>query len=114
MHHAQENERLYHGLRRSEEMLCFRLLHGERQGRRPRVHTGKERLPESGPCRRRGMRGLLMRVLFIHSSTESLGLEYLSSSLKKRGHTTALLFEPFLFRSFRLDSRALDRSEERR
>ena len=51
-----------------------------------------------------------MRVLFIHSSTESLGLEYLSSSLKQRGHTTALLFEPFLFRSFRLDSRALDSS----
>ena len=43
-----------------------------------------------------------MKTVFVRAATESLGLEYLSASLKARGHETALVFEPLLFDSFRL------------
>ena len=43
-----------------------------------------------------------MKIVFARAATESLGLEYLSSSLKARGHETALVYEPLLFDSFRL------------
>lgn len=43
-----------------------------------------------------------MKIVFARAATESLGLEYLSSSLKARGHVTALVYEPLLFDSFRL------------
>lgn len=44
-----------------------------------------------------------MKVVFIRCATESLGIEYLSSALKARGHGTALVYEPLLFNSFRVD-----------
>jgi len=43
-----------------------------------------------------------MKIVFARPATESLGLEYLSASLKARGHLTALVYEPLLFDSFRL------------
>ncbi|MBI4350574.1 MAG: radical SAM protein [Elusimicrobia bacterium] len=43
-----------------------------------------------------------MKIVFARAATESLGLEYLSSSLKASGHQTALVYEPLLFDSFRL------------
>ena len=50
-----------------------------------------------------------MRILFIHTGMESLGIEYLSSLLKKHGHDTALLYDPHLFRSFRFNIPFLDK-----
>ena len=44
-----------------------------------------------------------MKVVFIRCATESLGIEHLSSALKATGHETALVYEPLLFNSFRLD-----------
>ena len=38
-----------------------------------------------------------MRVVFVHSTFESLGLEYLSASLRARGVQTRLVFDPRLF-----------------
>jgi len=38
-----------------------------------------------------------MRILFIYNGTESLGIEYLSSFLKSKGHTTFLFFDPAIF-----------------
>ncbi len=38
-----------------------------------------------------------MRVGFVHSEMEPLGIQYLSSYLKKHGHTTRLFFDPQLF-----------------
>ena len=38
-----------------------------------------------------------MKVLFLHLGRESLGIEYLSSSLKAAGHETALGLDPGLF-----------------
>jgi anaerobic magnesium-protoporphyrin IX monomethyl ester cyclase len=38
-----------------------------------------------------------MKVLFIYSGAESLGIEYISSFLKSKGHTTQLLFDPAIF-----------------
>ncbi|MCK4325645.1 B12-binding domain-containing radical SAM protein [bacterium] len=35
-----------------------------------------------------------MKIVFIHSEDESLGIEYLSSLLKKHGHETAMIFDP--------------------
>jgi radical SAM superfamily enzyme YgiQ (UPF0313 family) len=35
-----------------------------------------------------------MRILFFYKNNESLGIEYLSSMLKKAGHITDLLFDP--------------------
>lgn len=43
-----------------------------------------------------------MRILFIHAGTESLGIEYLSSALKKEGYDVCLFYEPMIFRSFRM------------
>ncbi|MCK4325303.1 B12-binding domain-containing radical SAM protein [bacterium] len=37
-----------------------------------------------------------MRITFIHSEDESLGIEYLSSLLKKCGHETSLIFDPWI------------------
>lgn len=38
-----------------------------------------------------------MKVLFIYNGAENLGIEYLSSVLKSRGHKTFLLFDPAIF-----------------
>ena len=38
-----------------------------------------------------------MKVAFIQSESESIGIEYLSSVLKEAGHATRLYFEPSLF-----------------
>ena len=38
-----------------------------------------------------------MRVLFISSSCESLGIESLSAVLKQAGHQVRLVFDPQLF-----------------
>lgn len=38
-----------------------------------------------------------MRILFVHNGYESLGIEYLSASLKAAGHKTALVIDPCLF-----------------
>ncbi len=43
-----------------------------------------------------------MKTVFVRAATESLGLEYLSSALKARGHSAELVYEPLLFDSFRL------------
>ena len=43
-----------------------------------------------------------MKTVFVRAATESLGLEYLSSALKARGHSAELVYEPVLFDSFRL------------
>ena len=45
---------------------------------------------------------MLMKTVFVRAATESLGLEYLSSALKARGHSAELVYEPLLFDSFRL------------
>lgn len=51
-----------------------------------------------------------MHILFIHSGQESLGIEYLSSALKKNSHDVTLLYEPLLFRSFRFNIPFLDKN----
>lgn len=38
-----------------------------------------------------------MKIGFIYPSTESLGIEYLSSSLKNNNHETVLVLGPCLF-----------------
>lgn len=38
-----------------------------------------------------------MKVLFVYSGYENLGIEYLSSFLKANGHETSLLFDPAIF-----------------
>jgi len=38
-----------------------------------------------------------MRVLFVYPAHESLGIEYLSATLKRAGHVTQLAFDPVLF-----------------
>ena len=38
-----------------------------------------------------------MRILFIYNGAEQLGIEYLSSVLKSKGHKTRLLFDPAIF-----------------
>jgi radical SAM superfamily enzyme YgiQ (UPF0313 family) len=38
-----------------------------------------------------------MKIVFIHNGYESLGIEYLSASLRKAGHETALVIDPCLF-----------------
>ncbi len=38
-----------------------------------------------------------MRITFVHLGREHLGIEYLSSFLKKEGHTVALAYDPGLF-----------------
>jgi len=40
-----------------------------------------------------------LKVLFIYSGAENLGIEYLSAFLKLHGHETSLLFDPALFSS---------------
>ena len=44
-----------------------------------------------------------MKVVFVHTGMESLGIGYLSAALKLRGHRTELVYAPALFRSFRLN-----------
>lgn len=41
-----------------------------------------------------------MHIAFVQSHYENLGIEYLSSFLKKSGHRTSLVFEPALFHNF--------------
>jgi len=60
-----------------------------------------------------------MKILFVYSGAESLGIEYLASFLESRGHQTELLFDPaifsgdllmnnkFLSKIFSLDSRII-------
>jgi len=55
-----------------------------------------------------------MKVVFIRCATESLGVEYLSAALKARGHSTALVYEPLLFSSFRLDTGGEEAASARR
>lgn len=43
-----------------------------------------------------------MKTVFVRAATESLGIEHMSAALKARGHETALVYEPLLFDSFRL------------
>lgn len=50
-----------------------------------------------------------MHICFIHSHYESLGIEYISSLLKKQGHQTSLIFEPALFHNFFCDNKLLHR-----
>ena len=38
-----------------------------------------------------------MRIVFIYSGAEHLGIEYLSSALKAQGHEVSLLFDPAVF-----------------
>jgi|GEM_PF-6926811 len=38
-----------------------------------------------------------MKVAFVYSGAENLGIEYLSSSLKEAGHDTGLAFDTALF-----------------
>jgi anaerobic magnesium-protoporphyrin IX monomethyl ester cyclase len=38
-----------------------------------------------------------VKILFIYNGSEHLGIEYLSSFLKSKGHETALLFDPQVF-----------------
>ena len=38
-----------------------------------------------------------MKVLFIYNGAENIGIEYLSSYLKSKGHKTRLLFDPAVF-----------------
>jgi radical SAM superfamily enzyme YgiQ (UPF0313 family) len=38
-----------------------------------------------------------MKILFVHNGYESLGIEYLSASLKAAGHETSLVIDPCLF-----------------
>jgi len=45
------------------------------------------------------------RFLFVYSAYENLGIEYLSSILKAKGHETGLLFFPMLFEDSMLDIR---------
>lgn len=44
-----------------------------------------------------------MHIVFIQSHYESLGIEYISSVLKRGGHRTSLIFEPALFHNFFFD-----------
>jgi len=55
-----------------------------------------------------------MKIVFVRAATESLGVEYLSSALKARGHETALVYEPLLFNSFRLSLPFLEPDSARR
>ena len=55
-----------------------------------------------------------MKIVFIRCATESLGVEHLSAALKARGHTTALVYEPLLFSSFRLDTGGGEAASARR
>ena len=38
-----------------------------------------------------------MRVVFLYMGAENLGVQYLSSVLKKHGHETFMVFDPALF-----------------
>jgi radical SAM superfamily enzyme YgiQ (UPF0313 family) len=53
-----------------------------------------------------------VRVLFLYNEVESLGLQYLSSALRRAGHSTGLVFDPRLFDFFRheYNSRRLARA----
>lgn len=55
-----------------------------------------------------------MKVVFVRCASESLGIEHLSSALKARGHATALVYEPLLFSSFRLDTGGAEAASARR
>ncbi|HAM36526.1 MAG TPA: hypothetical protein DEB40_14475 [Elusimicrobia bacterium] len=44
-----------------------------------------------------------MKIVFVHTGMESLGIGYLSSVLKRKGHRVELVYAPSLFRSFRFD-----------
>jgi anaerobic magnesium-protoporphyrin IX monomethyl ester cyclase len=49
-----------------------------------------------------------MRVTFVHSHYENLGIEYMSAVLKAAGHRTDLAFEPALFHNFFANNKVLN------
>lgn len=51
-----------------------------------------------------------MKVSFIHSTYENLGVGYLSSYLRKSGHHTSLCFSPELFNSFQITNKSLHKA----
>lgn len=51
-----------------------------------------------------------MRIAFVHCLYENLGIEYLSSYLKREGHEVSLFFDPILFDNYLIKSRLLDRT----
>ncbi|MBI4100145.1 B12-binding domain-containing radical SAM protein [Candidatus Microgenomates bacterium] len=51
-----------------------------------------------------------MKILFVYNGAENLGIEYLSSLLKSKGHKTYLLFDPAIFSGDQLiDNRFLSK-----
>ena len=50
-----------------------------------------------------------MRIAFAHCLYESLGIEYISSYLKKEGHEVRLFFDPVLFDNYLIKNRILDK-----
>jgi hypothetical protein len=50
-----------------------------------------------------------MRIGFVHCLYESLGIEYLSSYLKREGNEVSLFFDPLLFRNYLIDNPTLDK-----
>jgi len=51
-----------------------------------------------------------MHVVFVYAAFEQLGLEYISSFLKEKGHRTSLVFDPLLFADGYLDIRFLNKA----
>ncbi|MBF0331214.1 MAG: B12-binding domain-containing radical SAM protein [Candidatus Omnitrophica bacterium] len=45
-----------------------------------------------------------MKIAFVAFGYENLGIEYLSSYLKEKGHETALVFDPALFKTYHLQN----------
>ena len=57
----------------------------------------------------KGVKTKTVRVAFVHCVFESMGLEYLSSYLKKEGHDVRLFFDPMLFSNYLLKNKFLDK-----
>lgn len=54
-----------------------------------------------------------MKVVFVAFGFENLGVEYLSSCLKQKGHQTFLVFDPCLFKTYHFESKLLARFFDR-
>ena len=50
-----------------------------------------------------------MHVAFVYGAYENLGIQYLSSCLKRAGHRVSLVYNPLLFRDATLDLPVLAR-----
>lgn len=50
-----------------------------------------------------------MKVVFIYTGEEYLGIEYLSAVLKEKGHVVQLIYDPLLFNDYYISSRLLSR-----